>query len=106
MIKATGIEFSRRASGSTNERHVGPRRQFVITPVVMKKIGDDPCDLSRVDPVGVGAARQAAMLLNYVQIYRNRNECRRVIIDVFVRVHAGYCPGSCWRAGRRTMCGG
>lgn len=32
MIKATGVEFSRRAPGSTNEWHVGPRRQFVITP--------------------------------------------------------------------------
>ena len=31
MIKATGVEFSRRPPGSTNEWHVGPRRQFVIT---------------------------------------------------------------------------
>ena len=31
MIKATGVEFSRRAPGSTNEWHTGPRRQFVIT---------------------------------------------------------------------------
>jgi len=31
MIKAIGVEFSRRAPGSTNEWHTGPRRQFVIT---------------------------------------------------------------------------
>ena len=31
MIKATGVEFSRRPPGSTNEWHTGPRRQFVIT---------------------------------------------------------------------------
>ena len=31
MIKATGVEFSRRAPGSNNEWHTGPRRQFVIT---------------------------------------------------------------------------
>ena len=31
MIKATGIEFSRRAPNNSNEWHVGPRRQFVIT---------------------------------------------------------------------------
>ncbi len=31
MIKATGVEFSRRGPGSTNEWHTGPRRQFVIT---------------------------------------------------------------------------
>jgi quercetin dioxygenase-like cupin family protein len=31
MIKATGVEFSRRPPGSTNEWHPGPRRQFVIT---------------------------------------------------------------------------
>src|SRR5262245_40397536 len=31
MMKATGVEFSRRAPGGTNEWHVGPRRQFVIT---------------------------------------------------------------------------
>ena len=31
MIKATGVEFSRRPKGSSNEWHVGPRRQFVIT---------------------------------------------------------------------------
>ena len=31
MIQATGIEFSRRAPGSNNEWHTGPRRQFVIT---------------------------------------------------------------------------
>src|SRR5438876_10948397 len=30
MIKATGVEFSRRAPGSTNEWHTGPRRQLVI----------------------------------------------------------------------------
>jgi hypothetical protein len=31
MIKATGVEFSRRAPNNSNEWHVGPRRQFVIT---------------------------------------------------------------------------
>ena len=31
MMKATGVEFSRRAPGSSNEWHTGPRRQFVIT---------------------------------------------------------------------------
>ncbi len=31
MIKASGVEFSRRAPGSNNEWHTGPRRQFVIT---------------------------------------------------------------------------
>ena len=31
MIKATGVEFSRRPPGSSNEWHTGPRRQFVIT---------------------------------------------------------------------------
>jgi quercetin dioxygenase-like cupin family protein len=31
MIQATGVEFSRRAPGSNNEWHTGPRRQFVIT---------------------------------------------------------------------------
>src|SRR5262245_29521133 len=31
MIQATGIEFSRRAPGSNNEWHTGPRRQFVVT---------------------------------------------------------------------------
>ena len=32
MIKATGVEFSRRApAGGSNEWHTGPRRQFVIT---------------------------------------------------------------------------
>jgi quercetin dioxygenase-like cupin family protein len=31
MIKATGVEFSRRPQGGSNEWHVGPRRQFVIT---------------------------------------------------------------------------
>src|SRR5262245_5284073 len=30
MIKATGVEFSRRAPGA-NDWHTGPRRQFVIT---------------------------------------------------------------------------
>ena len=31
MIKATGVEFSRRPPRSSNEWHTGPRRQFVIT---------------------------------------------------------------------------
>ena len=31
MIKATGVEFSRRAPNNSNDWHVGPRRQFVIT---------------------------------------------------------------------------
>ena len=31
MIKATGVEFSRRPPGGSNEWHTGPRRQFVIT---------------------------------------------------------------------------
>jgi quercetin dioxygenase-like cupin family protein len=31
MIKAAGVEFSRRPPGSSNEWHTGPRRQFVIT---------------------------------------------------------------------------
>lgn len=31
MMKATGVQFSRRAPGTTNEWHTGPRRQFVIT---------------------------------------------------------------------------
>ena len=31
MFKATGVEFSRRAPNNSNEWHVGPRRQFVIT---------------------------------------------------------------------------
>src|SRR5438552_17054674 len=31
MIKATGVEFSRRAPNNSNEWHTGPRRQFVIT---------------------------------------------------------------------------
>ena len=31
MMKATGVEFSRRPKGGSNEWHVGPRRQFVIT---------------------------------------------------------------------------
>ncbi len=33
MMKATGVEFSRRppGSGPANDWHVGPRRQFVIT---------------------------------------------------------------------------
>jgi sugar/nucleoside kinase (ribokinase family) len=31
MMKATGVEFSRRAPNNSNEWHVGPRRQFVIT---------------------------------------------------------------------------
>ncbi len=31
MIKATGIEFSRRAPNISGDWHTGPRRQFVIT---------------------------------------------------------------------------
>ena len=31
MLKATGVEFSRRAPNNSNDWHVGPRRQFVIT---------------------------------------------------------------------------
>ena len=31
MIKATGVEFSRRSPNNSNEWHTGPRRQFVIT---------------------------------------------------------------------------
>jgi hypothetical protein len=31
MIKATGVEFSRRPPNNSNEWHTGPRRQFVIT---------------------------------------------------------------------------
>ena len=31
MMKATGVEFSRRAPGPASNWHVGPRRQFVIT---------------------------------------------------------------------------
>src|SRR4029077_2223366 len=31
MMKATGIEFSRRAPNNSNDWHVGPKRQFVIT---------------------------------------------------------------------------
>ena len=31
MMKATGVQFSRRAPGSVSDWHVGPRRQFVIT---------------------------------------------------------------------------
>ena len=31
MIKASGVEFSRRAPNNSNEWHTGPRRQFVIT---------------------------------------------------------------------------
>jgi quercetin dioxygenase-like cupin family protein len=30
-MKATAVQFSSRAPGSTNEWHTGPRRQFVIT---------------------------------------------------------------------------
>lgn len=31
MLKATGVEFSRRPPGPVSDWHVGPRRQFVIT---------------------------------------------------------------------------
>jgi len=31
MLKATGVQFSRRAPGPVSDWHVGPRRQFVIT---------------------------------------------------------------------------
>jgi quercetin dioxygenase-like cupin family protein len=31
MMKATGVQFSRRAPGAVSDWHVGPRRQFVIT---------------------------------------------------------------------------
>jgi len=31
MMKATGVQFSRRAPGPVSDWHVGPRRQFVIT---------------------------------------------------------------------------
>ena len=31
MMKATGVEFSRRPPGPVSDWHVGPRRQFVIT---------------------------------------------------------------------------
>jgi uncharacterized cupin superfamily protein len=31
MLKATGVQFSRRAPGPASDWHVGPRRQFVIT---------------------------------------------------------------------------
>jgi hypothetical protein len=31
MMKATSVEFSRRAPGPVSDWHVGPRRQFVIT---------------------------------------------------------------------------
>lgn len=31
MLKATGVQFSRRAPGRVSDWHVGPRRQFVIT---------------------------------------------------------------------------
>ena len=31
MMKATGVEFSRRPPNNSNEWHTGPRRQFVIT---------------------------------------------------------------------------
>ncbi|HVH25704.1 MAG TPA: hypothetical protein VM818_03055 [Vicinamibacterales bacterium] len=31
MMKATGVQFSRRAPATTNDWHTGPRRQFVIT---------------------------------------------------------------------------
>ena len=31
MMKATGVEFSRRPPGPASDWHVGPRRQFVIT---------------------------------------------------------------------------
>ncbi len=31
MMKATGVEFSRRAPGPASDWHTGPRRQFVIT---------------------------------------------------------------------------
>src|SRR2546425_6540630 len=31
MMKATGVEFSRRAPNNSNDWHVGPRGQFVIT---------------------------------------------------------------------------
>jgi quercetin dioxygenase-like cupin family protein len=31
MMKATGVEFSRRPPNNSNAWHVGPRRQFVIT---------------------------------------------------------------------------
>jgi len=31
MMKATGVQFSRRAPGPASDWHVGPRRQFVIT---------------------------------------------------------------------------
>jgi quercetin dioxygenase-like cupin family protein len=31
MMKATGVEFSRRAPAPVSNWHVGPRRQFVIT---------------------------------------------------------------------------
>ena len=31
MIKATGIEFSRRGPNNSGDWHTGPRRQFVIT---------------------------------------------------------------------------
>jgi hypothetical protein len=31
MMKATGVQFSRRAPATTNDWHTGPRRQYVIT---------------------------------------------------------------------------
>ena len=31
MLRATGVEFSRRAPAPVSDWHVGPRRQFVIT---------------------------------------------------------------------------
>ena len=38
MIKATGIEFSRRAPNNSKDWHVGPKRQFVIT--LSRPMGD------------------------------------------------------------------
>ncbi len=62
MIKATGVEFSRRAPGSNNEWHTGPRRQFVITlsgrgeiEVADKKVAVGPGHINLIeDTTGKG----------------------------------------------------
>ena len=63
MMKATGVEFSRRAPNNSNDWHVGPRRQFVITlsgraeieVAGGKKVAIDPGHISLIeDTTGKG----------------------------------------------------
>ena len=79
MIKATGVEFSRRAPNNAAEWHVGPRRQFVIT---LSGRGEIEVAGGRKIPVGPGHINLIEDTTGKGHITRNLGNEDRIAITI------------------------